>query len=110
MSSLPAPLQAVVDLFTGPLQGVRFADIDGEGLGTLATEVESLSNEAEALESQLASYREALAQKQEALNALAQQALAYARIYAENDETLSAELEEISLPRSDRKSVVEGER
>lgn len=100
MSSLSAPLQAVVDLFSGPLQGVRFAEIDGEGLSSLATEVETLSNEVEALEAQLASYREALAQKQEALGTLAQQALAYARIYAENDETLAAELEEISLPRA----------
>src|SRR5690606_14727743 len=100
MSSLPATLQAVVDLFSGPLHGVRFADIDGEGLSNLAAEVETLGNEVEALESQLASYREALAQKQEALNTLAQQALAYARIYAENDDALSAELEEISLPRS----------
>lgn len=100
MSSLSAPLQAVVDLFSGPLQGVRFAEIDGDGLSSLATEVESLGNEVEALEAQLTSYREALAQKQEALNALAQQALAYARIYAESDEALSAELEEISLPRA----------
>lgn len=100
MSSLSAPLQAVVDLFSGPLQGVRFADIDGEGLNNLATEVESLGNEVEALEAQLASYREALVLKQEALNTLAQQALAYARIYAESDEALSAELEEISLPRA----------
>ena len=31
---------------------------------------------------------------------LAQQALAYARIYAENDEALSAELNDIALPRA----------
>lgn len=100
MSSLSSPLQSVVALFTGPLQGVRFADIDGEGLGALASEVESLNGEVEAHEAHLAQLRETLSQKQETLLALAQQALAYARIYAEGDETLSAELNEIALPRA----------
>ncbi len=100
MSSLSAPLQAVVALFSGPLHGVRFADIDGETLGSLATDVEAMGGEVEALEAQLASLREALTQKQEALSTLAQQALAYARIYAEGDEALAAELDEIALPRA----------
>lgn len=100
MSSLSAPLQAVVDLFSGPLQGVRFAEIDADTLGTLATEVESIGSEVEVREAELASLREALTQKQEVLNTLAQQALAYARIYAESDEALSAELDEIALPRA----------
>jgi hypothetical protein len=100
MSSLSSPLQSVVALFTGPLQGVRFADIDGDGLSALASEVESLNGEVEAHEAHLAQLRETLTQKQEMLLALAQQALAYARIYAEGDETLSAELNEIALPRA----------
>ncbi len=100
MNSLSSPLQAVIDVFSGPLQGVRFADIDGEGLSSLASDVESLSSEAEALEAQLNGLREALAQRQETLLLLAQQALAYARIYAESDEALSAELNEIALPRA----------
>jgi hypothetical protein len=100
MSAFSSPLQAVVDLFSGPLQGVRFADIDGEGLGNLASEVEALGSEVEAHEAQLTSLREVLVQKQELLLALAQQALAYARIYAESDEALSAELNDIALPRA----------
>jgi murein DD-endopeptidase MepM/ murein hydrolase activator NlpD len=100
MSSLSSPLQAVVALFSGPLHGVRFAEIDGDGLGTLATEVEALSSDVATQEAELANLRETLALKQEALNTLAQQALAYARIYAESDEALSAELDEIALPRA----------
>lgn len=100
MSSPASPLQAVVDLFSGPLQGIRFADIDGEGLSGLASEVDALGNEVEVLEAQLTELRESLVQKQEVLLALAQQALAYARIYAESDEALTAELNEIVLPRS----------
>lgn len=61
-----------------------------------------MSSEVEAQEAELASLREALAQKQEALNNLAQQALAYARIYAESDEALTAELDEIALPRASK--------
>lgn len=100
MSSLSSPLQAVIDVFSGPLDGVRFADIDGDGLAALATEVETLNSEVELHEARLAELREALAQKQESLLALAQQALAYARIYAESDEALSATLNEIALPRA----------
>jgi hypothetical protein len=100
MTLPPSPLQAVVDIFSGPLQGIRFADIDGDGLGNLAADVDALSTEVEAQESHLAALREALAQKQETLLALAQQALAYARIYAESDEALAAELNEIVLPRA----------
>ncbi len=100
MTSLSPPLQAVVALFRGPLAGVRFADVDANGLSSLAAEVESATAEIEAHEAKLAELRQDLAQRHEALLTLAQQALAYARIYAENDETLAAELGQIVLPRA----------
>ncbi len=102
MSSPSSPVQALVALYSGHLQGVRFGDVDSESLGNLTSEVDALSSEVEAREAQLASLREALAQKEEALVGLAQQALAYAKIYAESDETLSAELNEIALPRASK--------
>lgn len=102
MTSLSSPLQAVIDVFSGSLNGVRFADIDGEGLSALAAEVETLNSEVELHEAHLAELRETLAQKQESLLALAQQALAYARIYAESDEALSTTLNEIALPRANK--------
>ena len=100
MTSLSPPLQAVVALFRGPLSHVRFADIDAAGLTGLATEVEAAATEVEQQEAKLVELRASLAQRQEALLALAQQALAYARIYAENDEALSAELNDIALARA----------
>ena len=100
MTSLSPPLQAVVALFRGPLQNVRFADIDASGLSTLAQEVEGAAADVEAHEAKLVDLRQQLAQKQEALLGLAQQALAYARIYAEGDEALAAELNDIALPRA----------
>jgi hypothetical protein len=100
MTSLSPPIQSVLELFKGPLSGVRFADIDATGLASLAAEVESAASEVQRQEAQLAELRQALAQRQEALLVLAQQALAYARVYAENDEPLLEELNRISLPRA----------
>jgi hypothetical protein len=100
MTSLPQPLQAVVSLFEGPLSGVRFADIDAAGLTKLAADVSRVQVEVEAHEAKLVELKQYLAQRQEALQALAQQALAYARIYAEGDDALTAQLNDISLPRA----------
>ena len=93
-------MQAVVALFKGPLAGVRFADVDATGLTGLAAEVSAAAAEVEQQEAKLSTLRQGLAQRQEALLSLAQQALAYARVYAENDEELSAKLNAISLPRA----------
>ncbi|HTV24567.1 MAG TPA: hypothetical protein VMG12_38010 [Polyangiaceae bacterium] len=100
MTSLPPPLQSVLELFQGPLSSVRFADIDAAGLAKLAAEVEAASSQVQERENELAELRQALAQRQEALLALAQQALAYARVYAENDEPLLEAVNRISLPRA----------
>ena len=100
MTSLSPPVVSVLELFKGPLSGVRFADIDATGLASLAAEVESAASEVERHEAQLGELRQALAHRQEALLVLAQQALAYARVYADNDEPLLEELNRISLPRA----------
>jgi hypothetical protein len=99
MSSLSPSIQSVVQLFRGPLAGVRFADIDAAGITNLAAEVESIAAEVESSEAKLSELKQSLAQRNEALLGLAQQALAYARIYAEGDDALTAELAQIALPR-----------
>lgn len=100
MTSLSPSIQPVLELFNGPLSSVRFADIDAAGLASLAGEVNTAASEVEELEAKLAELRHGLAQRQEALLVLAQRALAYARVYAENDEALLAELNRIALPRA----------
>jgi hypothetical protein len=100
MTSILPPIQSVLELFNGPLSSVRFADIDASGLTNLAAEVEAAASEVQQHEARLAELRQGLAQRQEALLVLAQQALAYARVYAENDEPLLEELNRISLPRA----------
>ena len=100
MTSLPPPVQSVLELFQGPLADVRFAEIDAAGLAKLAAEVETAASEVQEHEGKLAELRQILAQRQEALLTLAQQALAYARVYAENDEPLLEAVNRISLPRA----------
>jgi len=100
MSSTPEAVQAVLELFKGPLADVRFADVDASGLESVAAEVERAAVAVQEQEDQLAALRLALSERQEALLALAHRALAYARVYAESDEELSTRLNAISLPRA----------
>ena len=100
MSSTPQAVQAVLELFKGPLAELRFADVDAKGLERLAAEVELAAVAVQEQEAQLAALRLSLGERQDALLSLAQRALAYARVYAENDEALSARLNAISLPRA----------
>lgn len=110
MTALPPPVQSVLELFQGPLASVRFADIDAAGLSKLAAEVEAAASDVQEHEGKLAELRQTLAQRQEALLSLAQQALAYARVYAESDEALLDAVNRITLPRptKPRKSPAKG--
>lgn len=99
MTSLPAPVQAVLELFQGPLSDVRFADVDAAGLANLAAEVEGAASAVAQQEAQLNELKQTLAEKQDALLLLTQRAVAYARVYAEHDEALTAQLASITLPR-----------
>jgi hypothetical protein len=99
MTSTPEAVQAVLELFKGPLADVRFADVDASGLESVTVEVERALAAVQEQEAHLAALRLTLGERQEALLSLAHRALAYARVYAESDEALSARLNAISLPR-----------
>lgn len=103
MSAISPSVQAVLDLFEGPLQEVRFADVDAPALARLTQEVEASAAELAAQEAALETLRRNLAERQEQLLSVAQRALAYARVYAEADEALSAQLAAIQLPRPTRR-------
>jgi hypothetical protein len=100
MTVLSPPVQAVLELFQGPLADVRFADVDAAGLAGVAAEVESAAADVAQQEARLTALRQSLTERQEALLLLAQRALAYARVYAEHDEVLTEQLARISLPRA----------
>jgi hypothetical protein len=98
------PIQTLLDLFTTSLAEVRFADVDGQTLLRFAEQVESAAETVAAAQVALDAAREALQEKQDTLLQQAQRALAYARVYAESDEVLSAQLEAVTLPRAARRA------
>jgi hypothetical protein len=103
MEPIPLPVQAVLDLFAHDLADVRFADVDASALERMATDVKSAATVVASAEVALDHARAALHERQETLLQHAQRALAYARVYAENDEAMSARLEAITLPRAARR-------
>ena len=104
MTTIPPPIQTVLDLFSTHLADVRFGDIDAPSLARLAADVQAASDVATAAQIALDSARITLHERQEALLHHAQRALAYARVYAEADESLSACLEAVTLPRAARRA------
>lgn len=103
MSAISPPVRTVLDLFSTHLPDVRFGDIDAQSLARVADDVQSLSEVVAAAQVALDSARGALQERQEALLQQAQRALAYARVYAEADEALSARLDAVALPRAPRR-------
>lgn len=103
-SSVSPPIQTLLELFETRLADVRFGDVDAKALARLAAEVEATAQVVTAAQVALDSARVALFERQEALLVLAQRALAYARVYAEADESLAAHLDAVALPRAARRA------
>jgi hypothetical protein len=106
--AISPPIQSLLDLFTTSLADVRFADLDGQTLARLAEGVVTAADTVAAAQSALDAARDALNERQETLLHQAQRALAYARVFAESDETLTAQLDAISLPRAARRTRPDG--
>jgi hypothetical protein len=104
MSDIPGPIQAVLDLFATTLADVRFADVDADTLARIAADVHAASAVVASAQAALDAARATMHERQDALLQHAQRALAYARVYAESDDALSAQLEAIALPRGARRA------
>jgi hypothetical protein len=109
MTAISPPIQAVLDLFSTSLAEVRFGDVDAQSLARIATEVEAAADAVASAQAALDAARAELHGREEALLVHTQRALAYARVYAESDEALSARLEAITLPRLPRRARTEGD-
>jgi multidrug efflux pump subunit AcrA (membrane-fusion protein) len=107
LSAIPVPIQTLLDLFTKSLADVRFADVDGQALTHFAEEVEAAAAAVADAQSALDAAQLALQEKQDRLLQQAQRALAYARVYADSDETLSGQLDAVTLPRAPRRARAE---
>lgn len=97
---LPPSLQDLVDLFQGPLQTVQFPDIDAPRLLALVAEVGAAQEAVHEAEQLLAEAKREREERLEALLNKAHRALAYARVFAEEDQELSAKLATVNLPKT----------
>ncbi|MCY1017812.1 hypothetical protein [Pyxidicoccus sp. MSG2] len=96
-------LRALLELFATELTEVRFPDVDAEVLEDSAAVVREKAELVAKAQAALESARQALHESQDVLLQKGQRALAYARVFSEDNAELSAKLEGISLPRSTRK-------
>lgn len=95
---IPPQERRVVELFRGPLQGVRFPDLDRDVLELAELEVLEAQLAFEEAERSLEAARVELAARTAALSARCDRALAYARVYAQSDEALRAEVDALASP------------
>ena len=109
MEAISSPIQSLLDVFASDLTDVRFGDIDAQTLGRLAVDVESAATVVSSAQAALDSAREMLVVRQDTLLQHAQRAIAYARVFAENDDALSARLSAIALPRLARRTRQSGD-
>lgn len=89
---VPPALLALHAIFTSALQDLRFGNFDESVLGAAIAQVGARADAVAAAEAALAEARAGLAQAQDELLHTGQRALAYARIYAEDDPELSERL------------------
>lgn len=104
-AAIAPSLQAVIELFDTELGQLKFPDVDQAVLREAAERVLAQTESVAAAEHALAVAREGLGDAQELLLSKCQRALAYARVYAEEDRELSRKLDAITLPRSRAKAA-----
>jgi hypothetical protein len=97
-------LQDLLKLFGQELATVKFPDMDRGVLEEAAAGVKEKAEAVARAQAALDAARQSLHESQEALLQKGQRALAYARIFAEDDAELSEKLDAISLPRPVRKA------
>lgn len=104
-AAIAPSLQAVIELFDTELGQLKFPDVDQAVLRDAAERVVAQTESVAAAEHALSVAREGLGDAQELLLSKCQRALAYARVYAEEDRELSRKLDAITLPRSRAKAA-----
>ena len=101
---MTTPSDAVLRFFQEVLADVRFPGLDAAVLTTAAAKVREADAEVARCALALEAARAGLAHAQDALCAKSERALAYARIYAEDDPALRAQLDAIGGPPDDAAS------
>jgi hypothetical protein len=95
----PMLARQVIELYADELADVRFPDLDLAALRAAQDALHAAQLEVERIEDKLASARAELEHATEHLNAKAERALAYARIFALGDAALAPKVAEIGRKR-----------
>lgn len=90
LSMLSSRAREILELYASALPEVAFPDLDLASLHVSAEQLRTAQDEVDRLESELRDAREQLSALSSALDARAERALAYARIYAEGKPELQA--------------------
>ncbi len=97
----------VLSLYEEALRDVRFPDVDLALLVASRDALSAAQREVEALEAALSAARDVVRAKGAALDAATDRALAYARVFAEGNETLTARLRDLGRPLVPSDAAVE---
>ncbi len=106
---MPTPIlpqvQETLDLLTTELSAVRFPGLEPETIQAALDHAVQATTAVTQAEEALERARSEMTEAQDALLQKAHRALAYARIYAEDDPALSARIEAIALPKTARRTA-----
>ena len=91
------PVATLIDVFGANADALCFPEVDHSILEGLAAELRQAAVEVERQERALQQARQLLDERRDALRARAERGLAYARIFAEDDDALREQLEAIDL-------------
>ena len=109
MSEAVSPaVRSVLDLYAAELAPVKFPDLDADILRAAAALATQRAEEMAQAESALEKARTGVVEAQDALLLKAHRALAYAKVFAEEDPALTAKIEAIALPRTPRRQLLRG--
>ncbi len=107
LSSIPAPVRAILDLFDDALADVRFPELDREVLAEHRRRLEAAQERVVQQQAELEAARTELEACRKELTNLARRAQRYALVYAEENESLRERLQAIAFetkpPRKARK-------
>ena len=104
---IPSSIQTLLEIFESELASVKFPDVDKKVLDAAAEVVKARAEEVARAEATLDAARAALLESQDGLLQKGQRALAYARIFAEENPELSARLDTVQLPRGKKANRTE---
>ena len=99
--------RGVLELFEDALGDVAFPGIDAGALAIAASRVTDCAEHVLACEAQLAEARRVLAEESAALERKTERAVAYARVYAEEDEALATRLADLPAPARARSQAMD---